>query len=315
MKKKIYVDGQHGTTGLEINGYLEKHPFVELMRIDYEDRRNKEKRTEALNDADLVFLCLPEEASIEAAGLIKDSQTKVIDASTAFRTHQDWAYGLPELSKDQRQLISRSKMTANPGCHATASILAIAPLIQGEILKPDYPIIIQSITGYSGGGKGLIQKYEEDADSYLKTPRPYALSMKHKHLPEMKKYMGLSYEPAFIPVVSDYYRGLAVSIPIYTRLMQKMNSPQALSDYLVDFYKEELFVKVIPYTSGNDYLLDGGFDVSGLNHTNKAEIFIYGSSDHILLMVRLDNLGKGASAAAIQNMNLMLGFWEGTAIE
>ncbi len=313
MKKKVFVDGLSGTTGLKIHERLSLYSELELITIDYEKRRDQEEKAKCLNEADLVFLCLPDDAAKESVALITNPNTKIIDASTAHRTAAGWAYGLPELSRDHREAVVSSKRISNPGCHATAFALSVYPLINHKIMGTDYPITCQSITGYSGGGKGLIDKYEatNGSNPYTRAPRPYSLSLNHKHLKEMTIQTGLSESPIFVPIVSNFYQGLAASIPIHTRLLKQKLDAREIHALLSEHYEKETFVKVMPYQD-EDLLFDGGFDITACNQTNRAEIFIFGNQekDLALIMTRLDNLGKGASGAAIQNMNLMLGLKE-----
>lgn len=313
MKKKVFVDGLSGTTGLKIHERLADYSELELITIDYEKRRDPKEREKCLNAADIVFLCLPDDASREAAKLVTNPNTRIIDASTAFRTNSGWSYGLPELSKEHRDQIRNSNRVSNPGCHATAFNLSIYPLIYHHIIPADYPAVCYSITGYSGGGKSLIEKYEqkEGNNSYTKAPRPYCLNLNHKHLPEMKLRSGLDQPPVFVPVVSNYYQGLAASIPLHTKLFSKPMKAAVIHELFCKHYENETFVKVMPYAQ-EDLLFDGGLDITACNGTNRAEIFIFGNDDQgsVVIMTRLDNLGKGASGAAIQNMNLMLGFPE-----
>lgn len=301
----VFVDGQHGTTGLKIHEYLAKHSDVKLLNIDYQLRRDIKTRKEYINNADIVFLCLPDNASKEAVELVENSNVKIIDASTAHRTNDEWVYGIPELCGNQRDKIKKSNRVTVPGCHATASIISLSPLVNGGIVPANYPISITSITGYSGAGKEAIEKYENGKNEYLKLPRPYALELNHKHLPEIKKYAGLSYEPIFMPIINDYYKGLAVSIPLYTNKLLKYKTPKDICDFLTGYYEGEKFVKVIPFED-KSLLVEGSFDVTGCNDTNLVEIFVFGNTERIMLMARLDNLGKGASGASVQNMNIML---------
>lgn len=314
MKKKVYVDGASGTTGLLIHERLAKYNELEIINIDYEKRHDPEERSKRMNEADIVFLCLPDDAAREAVGLIKNPGTRVIDASTAHRTANCWTYGIPELSSAHRDAIIKSKRVTNPGCHATAFVLSIYPLVAAGVMQPDYPVTCQSITGYSGGGKTLIGKYEADNGNnpYTKAPRPYSLSLSHKHLKEMTMHSGLTVSPVFVPVVSNYYQGLAISIPIHAWLLKRKLYAREIHEILYRHYEGRRFVKVMPYAD-EALLFDGGFDVTACNGTNNAEIFVFGNDEkeQILIMTRLDNLGKGASGAAIQNMNLMLGFDEG----
>ncbi|MGI6538373.1 MAG: N-acetyl-gamma-glutamyl-phosphate reductase [Caldicoprobacterales bacterium] len=311
MKYKIYVDGQEGTTGLRIHEYLSKRTDLEILKIDYEKRRDIDERRKFLNEADLVFLCLPDAAAKEAASLIKNDRTKVIDASTAHRIHKDWVYGLPEMGREQRERIRDSKRVANPGCHSTGFILLVYPLIKLGILPRDYPLTCTSVTGYSGGGKSLIAKYEdENAPDSINSPKPYGLNLKHKHLPEMKVIPGLDYEPVFLPIVANFYKGMAVSVPIAVRKLNKKAGAEDVQKMMAEFYKDEKFIRVMPY--GDDSLLEDGkfLNPEACNDTNRVEISVFGHEEQILLTARFDNLGKGASGAAVQNMNIMLGFDE-----
>ncbi len=313
MKKSIFVDGQSGTTGLKIHDYLKKYQELDLITIPYEERRDPAKRAKCLNEADIVFLCLPDDASREAVSLISNPSTRVIDASTAYRACDDWAYGIPELSAEHREAIRTGKRVSNPGCYASAFTLAVFPLVHYGVMQQDYPLSIFGLTGYSGGGKALIEKYEanEGDNPYTKAPRPYGLSLNHKHLPEMMMRTGITRCPVFLPVVCDYYKGMGVSVPVHTELLQKNISVKAIHELLEKHYAGEAFVKVMPYQD-ESFLFDGGLDVTACNDTNCAEIFIFGneSKGTAMLLTRLDNLGKGASGAAIQNMNLMLGLEE-----
>lgn len=328
MKKKIFVDGSSGTTGLEINERLSKYDNIEVIKIDYDKRRDKKERKKILNEADLVFLCLPDDAAKESVSLITNPDTKIIDASTAHRTAKEWTYGLSELSPAHKEAIKNSKRVSNPGCHATAFTLSVYPLIHHRVMSTDYPVSCQSITGYSGGGKSLIEKYESriEDNPYTKAPRPYSLGLNHKHLREMLMHSGLSESPAFLPIVADYYKGLATIIPIHTRLLNKKIEGRMLHMLLAEHYKNQHFVKVMPYIDetslennsinsimpSEGYLFDGGIDITACNNTNIAEIFVMGNDAKgtAMILTRLDNLGKGASGAAIQNMNLMLGYDE-----
>ncbi len=313
MKKKVFVDGLSGTTGLKINERLGLYPELDIIKIDYDKRRDPKERAKCLNEADVVFLCLPDDAAREAVSLVTNSNTKIIDASTAHRTVQDWTYGLPELSKAQREAVMQSKRIANPGCHATAFILSAYPLLASKVMSPDYPVTCQSLTGYSGGGKTLIEKYEQNdgKNEYTKAPRPYSLSLNHKHLPEMILHSGLSEAPVFVPVLGQNYKGLAVMLPIHTKLLSKQMTAKNIHELLSEHYQDEKFVKVMPYAD-DSILFDGAVDITACNDTNNAEIFVFGNDakGSAVILTRLDNLGKGASGAAIQNMNLMLGFEE-----
>ncbi len=313
MKPKIFVDGQYGTTGLQIYERLSGRTDLEVLEIDPEKRKDPEVRRAMLNQADIVFLCLPDDAAKEAVSLITSSKTRVIDASTAHRTAEGWVYGLPELNKGQRDMIKSSMRVSNPGCHATGFITLLYPLIQKGVVPADYPVACTSLTGYSGGGKKLIEIFNESKLPAINSPKPYALGLRHKHLPEMQKITGLLYPPLFMPVVGNFYKGMAVSIPLLPRLLSKKVLAADVHQILADHYSSERFVKVMPFES--DIYLDGGyFNVEACNDTNRLEIFVFGHDDQILLTARFDNLGKGASGAAVQNMNIMLGLDEGTGL-
>jgi N-acetyl-gamma-glutamyl-phosphate reductase len=311
MGHRIFVDGQEGTTGLKIQEYLSGREDLEVLKIDYEKRKDIKARRELLNEADLVFLCLPDAAAREAAALIENNHTKVIDASTAHRTDSGWVYGLPELGEAQRERIRNASRVANPGCHATGFILSVYPLIKAGILPRGYPVSCTSVTGYSGGGRKLIAEYEAlENQDYFRSPKPYSLTLKHKHLPEMMHMTGLEHPPVFFPIVADYYNGMTVSVPLAARALNKNAGTKEIWELLSQFYADEPFIHIVPY---QDYsLLDerGFLHPEALNGSNKVEIFVFGHEDQILLIARYDNLGKGASGAAVQNMNLMLGLPE-----
>lgn len=312
MKPQIFVDGQEGTTGLKIHSYLSIRTDLDVLRIVPEKRKDIGERRRLINESDVVFVCLPDQAARESASLIINNKTRIIDASTAFRTDPDWTYGLPELSGNQRDLIRKSLRVSNPGCHATAFILALNPLVQAGVVSPDYPVNCCSVTGYSGGGRKMIEKYEHGGDNLL-SPRHYALKLNHKHVPEMQKVIGLTSPPLFTPIVSNYPQGLAVSIPLFPRLLQRKATAEDVHDLLAAYYATEPFIRVMPYDC--DTCLDEGFfDITACNGTNRADIFVFGHADHVLIMTRIDNLGKGASGAAIQNMNIMLGLPEGLGL-
>jgi N-acetyl-gamma-glutamyl-phosphate reductase len=315
MKYKVYVDGQEGTTGLKINERLAGRTDIEMLKIPTENRKDIETRKEFLNNADIVFLCLPDTASREAVSLVQNDKTRVIDASTAFRTDPDWAYGIPELDKNSRELIKLSKRVSVPGCHATGFNMALYPLIKGGIVPVDYPVTCHSVTGYSGGGKKLINLYEGNgSQERLQAPRHYALGLKHKHIPEMQAITGLKYPPIFTPIVSNYFNGMAVVTPLFSRLLSKPVNAQEVHAYIESWYKGERFVRVVPFVS-DAYLDEGYLNPMECNETNKIDIFVFGNQDQILVVSRFDNLGKGASGAAVQNLNIMIGVDEGTGLE
>lgn len=314
MGCKIFVDGQEGTTGLKIRDYLAKNSNIEVLQIESESRKDRNVRNSLLNEADLVFLCLPDSASREAVSMVNNKKTRIIDASTAFRTDPSWMYGLPELHKHHRERIQNSTRVSVPGCHPTGFILAMQPLVAEGIIPKDYPATCYSVTGYSGGGKKLISEYENSIKEPLFAPRHYALGLNHKHLPEMQLHSGLNSAPLFTPIVGNYYQGLAVSIPLLPKLFLKSITAKEVQEVLASYYKDERFIRVMPYES-EAYLEDGFFNLLECNQTNNLDIFVFGGKDEILLISRYDNLGKGASGAAIQNMNIMLGFDEGLGLE
>ncbi|CAM3657910.1 N-acetyl-gamma-glutamyl-phosphate reductase [Marinicrinis lubricantis] len=314
MKYNIFVDGQEGTTGLKIHEYLSKIPNVEVIKIESERRKDHDARRAIIHEADLVFLCLPDSASRESVSMVRNTRTKIIDASTAFRTNPEWIYGLPELHKDQRNRIQHSSRVSVPGCHATGYILAIQPLVAAGIIPRDYPASCYALTGYSGGGKKLINEYENSNKEQLLAPRHYALHLHHKHLPEMQLYSGLHSAPLFTPIVGNYYQGDAVTIPLFPSMFTKHVTAKDIQEVLAAYYQDERFIRVMPYES-EAYLEDGCFNLMQCNDTNFLDLFVFGHEDQILLISRFDNLGKGASGAAIQNMNILLGFDEGLGLE
>ncbi len=311
MKTKVYIDGQSGTTGLQIYDRIGKRDDLELLRIDEDKRHDLDERKKFLNAADVVFLCLPDEGAREAVSLIENPDVRVIDASTAHRTNDDWTYGFPELSKEQREAIRTSKRVANPGCHATGMISVTAPLVKMGILPKDYPVTCYSLTGYTGGGKKMIASYEaSDRPENLSAPGIYGLTLMHKHIPEMTKMTGLTYAPVFLPVVDDYAQGMAGTIMLQNRLLKGQPSAEEIREKLASYYKDEHFVKVLPFAEN-----PGTLYANRLSGTNMLEIVVAGHKDQTSITALFDNLGKGASGAAVQNMNIMLGLEEGLGLE
>jgi N-acetyl-gamma-glutamyl-phosphate reductase len=309
MSKLVYVDGQEGTTGLRIHEYLATRGDVQLLRIDSERRKDAAERARLLNEADVAFLCLPDEAAREAVALVKNPRTCLIDASTAHRIDPAWTFGLPELAPEQRERLRGSKRITNPGCHATAFILLVRPLVDAAILPPALPLSATSITGYSGGGKKMIEQYSAGGDARLSSPRPYALTLAHKHLPEMRVHSRLEQSPIFQPVVANFYKGLAVTVPLHLSQLQSGASAERVHAALAQRYQGEAFIKVHAL-SDPEIVRDAYFDVQACNDTNRVDIVVLAAGAQLLLMARLDNLGKGASGAAVQAMNLHLGFSE-----
>ncbi len=301
---RVFIDGKAGTTGLGIFDRLEKRGDVTVLSLSEELRKDTEARKDAINAADVVFLCLPDDAAREAVALCENEKTVIIDASTAHRTHEGWAYGFPELSKEHRAKIASSKRIANPGCYASGFISLVRPLIENGIAPNDYPFVCHAVSGYSGAGKKAIAQYnEENRDCLLDTPRLYALGLTHKHLPEMVKECCLTREPIFNPYICDYYSGMSVSVPLFTDMLKKRVSVEDLIELYTAQYGTSKFIRV-----GQE---ESGFvSANNLCGTNKMEILVHGNGERILLTSRFDNLGKGASGAAIQNMNIVLGLDE-----
>jgi N-acetyl-gamma-glutamyl-phosphate reductase len=315
MKTTVFVDGQHGTTGLKIRERLNRRKDIEVIEIPEEKRKDPETRKKLINEADIVFLCLPDDAARESVSLIKNSSVRVIDGSTAHRVTEGWVYGLPELKKEQRTLIKKSRRITVPGCHATGFVLMLYPLVARGIVAPDYPVSCHAVAGYSGGGKALIAEYENtNAPDYVKNPRPYSLALNHKHVPEMTKIVGLARPLIFAPTVVNVYNGEIISIPLVASYLKKQISAVDIRAVLAEYYAGEQFIKVMPYPA-DDYLKNGFLTFTDCNGTNNLEIFVFGSKDRILLSARYDNLGKGASGAAVQNMNIILGLPEITGLE
>ena len=313
MTPTVFVDGQEGTTGLRIHEYLASRSDLEVLSIAPDRRKDPAERARLLNAADVAFLCLPDAAAREAAAMVTNPRTCLIDASTAHRTHADWVFGLPELAAGQRQRIRASKRIANPGCHASAFILLLRPLVDAGLVPATLPVSATSITGYSGGGKKMIEQYQTSGEQSLTSPRPYGLSLSHKHVPEMMAHTGLSATPLFMPIVSNFYKGLAVTVPLHRSQLPAGVSAEALHAAYAQRYEGERFIRVMPLR--DPATLEGGFfDVQGCNDTNRVDVFVFGSETQVLLMARLDNLGKGASGAAVQAMNVHLGLDEGLGL-
>ena len=308
MPFTVFVDGQEGTTGLRIHEYLAQRPDVEVLRIEAERRKDAAERARLLNAADVAFLCLPDGAAREAAALVNNPRTCLIDASTAHRTVPGWVFGLPELAPGQRDAIRASKRIANPGCHASAFILLLRPLVDAGLVPAAHAVSATSISGFSGGGKRMIDQYQaaarSGAEPALTSPRPYALNLAHKHLPEMVAHTGLSSAPIFMPIVGNFYNGLAVTVPL--QLDALGTTPDAVHAALAARYAGERFIRVMPLRDPAT-LESGFFDVQANNDSNRVDIFIFANDTQAILVARLDNLGKGASGAAVQAMNVHLG--------
>ena len=314
MTHTVFVDGQEGTTGLRIHEVLAGRTDIELLRIAPERRKDAAERARLLNVADVAFLCLPDDAAREAVALVDNPRTCMIDASTAHRTVPGWAFGLPELAPGQREAIRASKRIANPGCHASSFILLLRPLVDAGLVPPALAVSATSITGYSGGGRKMIEQYRSGGDAGLDAPRPYALTLAHKHVPEMMAHTGLTARPHFVPTVANFYKGLAVSVPLHLSQLPAGTTPEAIHRAYSRHYEGERFVSVMPLRDPLT-LAAGHFDVQACNDTNRVDIFVFASDTQVLLMCRLDNLGKGASGAAVQAMNVHLGLDEGLGLE
>ena len=315
MKKHaVYVDGQEGTTGLRIHEYLAQRSDVEVLSIDAERRKDPAERARLLNAADVAFLCLPDDAAREAAAMVTNPRTCLIDASTAHRTAPGWVFGLPELAPEQRERIRAAKRIANPGCHASAFILLLRPLVDAGLVPAALPVSATSITGYSGGGRKMIEQYQRGSDPLLAAPRPYALGLKHKHIPEMQAHTGLQHKPLFMPVVGNFYKGLAVTVPLHFGQLAAGTDGKAVQRAFAQRYEGERFIRVMPLSDPAVLESGGYFDVMGANDSNRVDIFVFANEQQALLIARLDNLGKGASGAAVQAMNVHLGVDEGLGL-
>lgn len=306
--KKIFIDGSAGTTGLRIVERLENRKDLKLIKLTEENRKDIEARRKALNEADIAFLCLPDKASIEAAAITENTNTVLLDTSTAHRTNDEWAYGFPELSCKKKEKIKNSKRIAVPGCHASGFIALVYPLVEKGILPKDALLSCFSLTGYSGGGKGMIAEYQAlERDELLNAPRQYGIAQSHKHLPEMVKICGIENIPSFIPVVGDFYSGMEVTIPLFASQIK------GSAEDIKKIYKEKYQGPIVRYTE--DFAESGFVSANKLSQNDGMEISVSGNNDRILLIARYDNLGKGASGAAIQCMNLVLGIDETTGLD
>ena len=316
MKTKVYIDGSEGTTGLRINERFEGRDDIEVLRISSELRKDPAERRKFINASDITFLCLPDAAAIEAVSLIDsdNDHTVIIDASTAHRTDTGWAYGLPELGQSFREKVKTYNRIAVPGCYASGFLMDVYPMIATGLIANDYPVCVNALSGYSGAGKKGIAMYEaEDKTEDLYAPRMYALSQKHKHLKEMKAIAGLARTPLFVPVVDDYYCGMIVTFPVYTDLMKKKATPEEVRESFAAFYEGEEFIHVMPF--GAEEELNSFFSANAMAGRDDVRIYITGNEERILVSSVFDNLGKGASGAAIQCMNIRLGIPQNTGLK
>ena len=311
MRPLVYIDGKEGTTGLQIYDRLAGREDIQLLLIAEEKRKDVEERRRLMNQADLVFLCLPDQAAYEAVSLVTNDHTRIIDASTAHRTAPGWVYGFPELGGGQREAIAAAKRVANPGCYATGFIALVRPLVEQGILPADAALTAHALSGYTGGGKKTIAQYEAaDREPELVSPRHYAVNLNHKHIPEMMAVCGLTRRPIFMPIICDFPQGMVVAGPLYLDQLRGDQSVGGLRAVYDDYYRGAAFVKLRPA----DAPACGFIGSNNLAGSNELQIFVCGNDEQVMLAARLDNLGKGASGAAVQNMNLMLGFEETTGL-
>lgn len=314
MSVKIYIDGQEGTTGLKILERFKNRNDVEILRISEEKRKDSAERAKFINMSDYTFLCLPDSASREAVSFVDNDHVRIIDASTAHRTNPAWAYGFPELSDEHREKIKNSNRVAVPGCYASGFASIVYPLVNNGIIPADFPVFAYATSGYSGAGKKAIAVYESDEKPYeYNSPRQYALSQEHKHLPEMQAVSGLKYKPMFNPIICDYYSGMVVSVPIQSRQLDKNITAEKIHEMYSKHYENAKLVEVMPLMSAEEQ--KSFFLASNtLSELNKLQVFVFGNDEQILLCSRLDNLGKGASGGAVQCLNIMMGIDETTGL-
>lgn len=310
MNPKVFIDGEAGTTGLQIAERLKGRTDLDLISIDPEKRKDAGERARMINQSDVVILCLPDEAARLAVSLVTNPNTVIIDASTAHRTAAGWVYGFAEMGQGQRAAIAAAKRISNPGCYPTGFIALVRPLVAAGIIPADWPVTVNAVSGYSGGGKPMIAEFEENqtADNY----RIYALGQTHKHPPEMKKFAGLSHLPVFTPAVGRFAQGMIVEVPLALWALPGKPKRKDVFKALEAAYRGEQFVKVVPLAEGDALK---SLDAEGCNDTNRLEIYVFGTDEQARLVARLDNLGKGASGAAVQNLNIALGLDEGAGLE
>lgn len=315
---KVFIDGEAGTTGLQIYQRLANRDDLEVISIDTSKRKDADERTKLLNAADVAILCLPDDAAREATSWVSSPTTKVLDASTAHRTAAGWVYGFPELSATQRENISASSRVSNPGCYPTGFLSLMAPLVKDGLLPDSFPATVNAVSGYSGGGKKMIAQYQgfreqNPGETESVSPySPYGLRFAHKHVKEMQKYSGLAHTPLFVPSVGDFEQGMVVQVPLPLWTLDQPPTGEQLHAKLAEHYTDEPFVQVSPFGDSTQ-LRDGNFlEAKNANHTNEVQLFVFANDEtqEVLLVARLDNLGKGASGAAVQNLNIMLGLPE-----
>ena len=314
MAVNVFIDGKEGTTGLKIFERFADRSDINIMQIDEDKRKDPAEKAKIINASDYTFLCLPDAAAVESVQLCTNPKTRIIDASTAHRTNPEWAYGFPELDASFREKIAGSNRVAVPGCYASGFVSLGYPLVKSAIMPADYPVVIHAVSGYSGAGKKAIAQYEADGrNPELDSPRLYALTQTHKHLPEMKKIAGLEYEPVFNPYVCDYFQGMTVTVGLHARLLAKKVTASDVWEMFAAHYDGCRFVKVAGFM-GEGVLEEPFIPANTLAGTNMMQIFVYGNDDRIMLTSRFDNLGKGASGAAVQCLNIMLGIDEAAGL-
>ncbi|MEL6350463.1 MAG: N-acetyl-gamma-glutamyl-phosphate reductase [Cyanobacteria bacterium J06627_28] len=315
---KVFIDGEAGTTGLQIYQRLAGRDDLEIISIDTDKRKDADERTKLLNAADVAILCLPDDAAREATSWVSSPTTKVLDASTAHRTAAGWVYGFPELAATQRENIATSSRVSNPGCYPTGFLSLMVPLVTGGLLPASFPTTVNAISGYSGGGKKMIAQYQSFREQNPRETEsvspysPYGLKFAHKHVKEMQKYSGLAHTPLFVPSVGDFEQGMVVQVPLPLWTLDQPPTGEQLHAQLAKHYADEPFVQVTPFGDSTQ-LRDGNFlEAKNANQTNEVQLFVFANDDtqEALLVARLDNLGKGASGAAVQNLNIMLGLPE-----
>lgn len=307
---KIYIDGSAGTTGLQIYDRLKLRRDLQLVTLPEERRKDPAARRDALNGCDIAFLCLPDDAAREAVAMIENPAVRVIDASTAHRTQEGWAYGFPELSAEHRERIETGKRIANPGCHATGFIASVYPLVKLGIVPADYPLSCFSLTGYSGGGKKMIADYEgPEKPEGFNSPRIYGLTQQHKHLAEMTRVCGLTRDPVFSPIVDDYYKGMATTVTLHTELLPRAATAKTVREALDDWYQWQRLINVAPVNWGTPMI-----DANRMAGRDDLMLIVAGNEERVTVTALFDNLGKGASGAAVENMNILMGVDELTGL-